>query len=775
MRKVAIYYRFLLVSGLIGLMILASSCSATRDLRNAEFLLRRNRVDVNGEIIKKGPEFSYIKQRPNKRIFGIPFYVGIYNLGDPNAERGFEQWLCKIGEAPTVLDTLKSRETAEQLRLYYFNQGFFNAQTRYTIQYRFGKKHATASYSINPGTPYTLANIQYEAASPAIEALLDTLISNAKIEVGNPYQVSDFSEERGRITEMLQNLGFYDFSKTSVRFELDSVRGNHQIDVFVFLDNRLVSRGDSLVYEPYEPYTIDAIEVREAQALRVLKKHFSDTIWHNNHRYLSDGPLPYKPELFEQAINFELGDTYKKRAIDQTYRHLVDYAIFKTADIRLTPILSPDLTSDQQAMDPLALAKSRSLSAIISVSPKDKMRIGLEGEGTHASGNLGIGGSFFFGHQNMFHGGEKLDLRLRAAIEAQQAASTSTIFNTREFGAELAMQFPYFLAPRGIRHQLPPAYTQLSELSMGFKQQQRTDFSRDVFRFLLGYSFNNSTFSTHQINLIDLSYVRISNVTDSTFLSTQRIRTGFENTLIPALSYNYRFNNQREKKVSNPTFFSGKVELSGNLARLAGSAVNLPQNDEGQETVLGNPYAQFVKFELDLRKYFQTLQTRQTAIRLFAGSSFAYGNSITIPFEKQFFGGGSNDNRAWIAYSMQPGSSAVPNVSVNSGDIKLMLSVDYRFKILGNLDGALFADWGNIWLMEPDSTFVGGDFKWDRFYKEWALGSGFGIRYDFDFFVLRLDGGFKLINPSLPEGQRFTPDGIRLREMTLNFGLGYPF
>jgi len=756
-------------------MIFASSCSATRDLRGSEFLLRRNRVEVNGEPIKKGREFSYIKQRPNKRIFGIPFYVGIYNLGDPKAEKGIEQWLCKIGEAPTVLDTLKSRETAEQLRLYYFNQGYFNARTRYDIHYRFGVKHATATYSINPGTPYTLANIQYQAASPAIAALLDTLLTDPAIEVGTPYQVANFSEERGRITEMLQNLGFYDFSKTSVRFEIDSARGDHQMDVFVFLDDRLVSRDDSLVYEPYEPYTIDAIEIREAQALRVLKKHFSDTIWHNNHRYLSDGPLPYKPALFEQAINFELGSTYTKRAIDQTYRHLVDYAIFKTADIRLAPMLPLEQNAGAEPNDPEALAKSRSLSAIISVSPKDKMRIGLEGEGTHASGNLGIGGSFFFGHQNMFHGGEKLDLRLRAAIEAQQAASTSSLFNTREFGAELAMQFPYFLAPRGIRHALPPSYTQLSELSVGFKQQQRTDFSRDVFRFLLGYSFNNSSYTTHQINLMDLSYVRISDVTDSTFLSTQRIRTGFENTLIPALSYNYRFNNQREKNVVNPTFFSGKVEFSGNLARLAGNAFQLPLNDEGQETVLGNPYAQYVKFELDARKYFQTLQTRQTAIRLFAGSSFAYGNSVTIPFEKQFFGGGSNDNRAWIAYSMQPGSSAVPDVSVNSGDIKLMLSVDYRFKVLGNLDGALFVDCGNIWLMEPDSSFVGGDFEWSRFYKEWAMGSGVGIRYDFDFFVLRLDGGFKLINPSLPEGQRFSLNGVRLREMTLNFGLGYPF
>jgi len=762
-RKVAIYYRITWVLGLIGTLVLGSACSASRDLRSDEFLVRKNRISVSDQGIKRGKEYSYIKQRPNKRILGIPFYVGIYNLGDPSAEKGFAHWLCNIGEAPVVLDTLKTRETTEQLQLYYFNQGYFNARTTHRIKYHFRKKHVEVSYAIEPGIAYTLDSIQYFADSPAIAARLDTLVVGSLLKRGDAYQVKNFSEERGRFTEELQNLGFYDFSKTSVRFELDSAKGNHQMDVFVFLDNKPVSKGDSLVYRPYEPYQIGAIEIREASAFRVLKKHFTDTIWHNNHRYLSDGPLPYKPMIFEQAINFKTNTPYRKKEVDQTYRHLIDYAVFRTADIQFEPLPSSDTTHTKE------------LLAILSVSPKDKMRIGIEGEGTHASGNLGIGGSFFFGHQNLFHGGEKLDLRLRAAIEAQQAVSTTSIFNTREFGAELGMQFPYFLAPRGVQNWLPPSYSKRSELSIGYKQQQRTDFSRDVFRLLLGYRFNRTSRASHQVNLMDLSYVRISDVSDSTFLSTQRIRTGFENTLIPALSYTYIYNDQNLEDDQRATFFSGKLEFSGNLLSGIGAAWTLPLNDDGQEMILGNPYAQYVKYELDFRKYFRTFQTRKTALRIFAGSSFAYGNSATIPFEKQFFGGGSNDNRAWIAYSMRPGSSNAPDVSVNSGDIKLMMSADYRFNVLGNVDGALFVDAGNIWLMNPDTSFVGGDFEWNRFYKEFAVGAGVGIRYDFDFFILRLDGGFVLRDPSRAEGERFTLDRLQLRDMTLNFGLGYPF
>ena len=150
-------------------------------------------------------------------------------------------------------------------------------------------------------------------------------------------------------------------------------------------------------------------------------------------------------------------------------------------------------------------------------------------------------------------------------------------------------------------------------------------------------------------------------------------------------------------------------------------------------------------------------------------------DSDLVIFEKQFFAGGANDNRGWIAYTLGPGGRANPESTINTGDVKIMATYEYRFSILGNLKGALFTDVGNIWTLEPTPGLKNTEFRFDRFYKELAVGAGFGIRYDFGFFVFRLDAGYKIYNPALLEGNRWTFNSLRLGDGILNFGIGYPF
>jgi len=743
------------------------SCSATREFEEGQYLVRKNTVYVDGEKINSGKEYSYIKQRPNKRALGIPFYANLYIWGDPDQEKGFKKWLTKIGEKPVVLDTSQAYKSAQQLYLYYFNHGYFEANTYYEVKYKKKRKHAYIEYHIEPGEPYLIRNIEYTMQSPFLEWHLKKELDNMLFESGDIYDSEILDKERSRLTQVFRNKGFYDFNKEYIYFEVDSFVDGRFVDITMGIENKLVQQGDSTVYKPHVPYTIDNIYVIQDFNRKRGAQNYPDTTHYNGYTFLHDGEMEYRPRLFSDAIELDTNQWYLETDVDRTYNHFITYRVFRNTDIRFVP--------KENESDSIPVEQQNQLDAYIFLKPFDKMSAGFEFEGTNASGNLGVSGSFFFKNQNLFGGGEILDVRIRGSVEAQAASGSSSIFNTREIGLEGSINFPYFLLPFDTEGFMPKRYIPTSRISAGFRKQSRIDFTRDLFRFSLSYAFNENRFETHQLDLLDLSYVHLSNVQDSTFLNSQRIRTGFENTFIPALGYTYIFNDQQLSKIKTNTFFRGKVEFAGNLSTSLANAFNAPLNSEGQVTLFDNPFAQYFKYELDYRKYFQTLKTRKTAIRLYVGSAFPYGNSENIPFEKQFFGGGSNDNRAWVAYSMDPGSSDNPETTVSTGDIKIMANVEYRFNILGGMDGALFVDAGNIWLINPDENFVGGEFEFDRFWKEFAVGTGLGIRYDFDFFIIRLDAGFKVRRPSLPEGERWTAAELRPRNAILNFGLGYPF
>jgi hypothetical protein len=748
------------------------SCSITREFEEDQYLVRKNTVYIDGNKKGSGKEYNYIKQRPNKRVFGVPFYPNLYIWGDPEREKGFKKWLTKIGEKPVVLDTSQAYKSAQQLYLYYFNRGYFEAKTYYTVKYKEKKQFAYIEYHIEPGEPYLIRNIEYTMQSPYLEWHLQRELKNMSFQSGDIYNAEVLDNERSRLTQIFRNKGFYGFNKEYIYFEVDSFIDGRYVDVTMGIENKLVQQGDTNVYKPHVPYTIGDIYVIQDFDRKRGARNYTDTTVYNGYTFLHNGEMEYRPRLFSDAIELDTGQWYLEKDVDQTYNHFITYRVFRTTDIRFYPKAT---NTDSISRDSIPIEKQNQLDAFVFLKPFDKMSTGFEVEGTNASGNLGVSGSFFFKNQNLFGGGEILDMRIRGSVEAQAASGSNNIFNTREIGLEGSINFPYLLLPFNTEGFMPKRYIPTSRIAAGFRQQGRIDFTRSLFRFGLSYAFNENRFETHQLDLLDLSYVRLSDIRDSTFLNSQRIRTGFENTFIPALGYTYTFNNQLLAKIKTNTFFRGKLEFAGNLSTGLARAFNAPVNTDGQVTLFNNPFAQYFKYELDFRKYFQTLQTRKTAFRLYVGSAFPYGNSENIPFEKQFFGGGSNDNRAWVAYSMDPGSSDNPETTVSTGDIKIMANLEYRFNIIGGMDGAFFVDAGNIWLINPDEDFIGGDFQFNRFWREFAVGTGLGIRYDFDFFIIRLDAGFKVHRPSLPEGERWTADELRPGNAILNFGLGYPF
>lgn len=204
-----------------------------------------------------------------------------------------------------------------------------------------------------------------------------------------------------------------------------------------------------------------------------------------------------------------------------------------------------------------------------------------------------------------------------------------------------------------------------------------------------------------------------------------------------------------------------------------------------EKELLGNPFAQFLKYSSEVRYTYHISEKQQLATRLMGGVIWAYGNKTIAPYSEQFYVGGANSIRAFTVRSIGPGRFHPANNSGYSyvdetGDIKLEANLEYRFRIFsnfmgGNLNGAAFLDAGNVWLMRKDEARPGAEFNLRHFFDSIALGTGVGIRYDLSFLILRLDFGFALHVPYDTEKSGYYNIPKFKDGMGIHFAIGYPF
>ncbi len=737
-----------------------SSCKATKYVPEGKHMLMKNEITVDSLKLKKGKESNFLRIEPNRRILGYPFYLSLYNAGNPEAEKGFGHWVSGLGEPPAVIDSSALRKSADQLRLYYFNQGYFNAEAEYEVVCN-NRKRAKVHYYVEKKEPYFIRQIDYQMDSPELEVLVENQMDQLSIQAGDQYNAQALDDERERLANYFKERGFYDFSKEFIYFEVDSNLPGRVVNVTMGIENKPIQTGDSITYIKHLRYHLRDINIVYDYVPGELNRD-RDTNY-LGYRFLYDEKLKYTPRLATDAVVLESGDLYKFSEVRQSYRHLINLKVFSGVNMDFVPI---DTDTTRHALD-----------AYVLLRPFKKQSLGLEVEGTHSSGNFGAGGSVFYRNRNIFGGGQILEIRLNGALEAQQVSTESSgVFNTIQAGVGATLRLPYLLLPFNTEGFMPKRYQPQTDINASYNYQIRVDFNRSILNFGLHYSFDETKAKTHIFELIDLNFVKLTDIRDSTNIDGNKIRTGFRDAFIPTIGYTFLYNDQSLiASDKDYQFFRGHVEFAGNLLYTAANVTNWEPNDDGQYELFGNPFAQYVKFDLDFRHYQPVLNSRRFVFRLYGGMAYPYGNSDVVPFEKQFFAGGANDNRGWVAYTLGPGGRSNPEATVNTGDIKIMATYEYRFSMLGNLKGALFTDVGNIWTLEPTPGLQDTEFRFDRFYKELAVGAGFGIRYDFGFFVFRLDAGYKLRRPSRPEGNRWNFDDLRLGDGVLNFGIGYPF
>jgi outer membrane protein assembly factor BamA len=466
---------------------------------------------------------------------------------------------------------------------------------------------------------------------------------------------------------------------------------------------------------------------------------------------------------------------YSLQNAEKTYRALNRLKQFKLINISFTEV-------NAQPSDSIPLLECK-----MQLSPLPRQNFSVDVEGTNSSGNLGVAGNFNYQQRNVFGGAEVFDLQLRVARERQQI--NDSIFNTQEYGFESSLTIPKFLsfikAKQLFTFQIPE-----TKFTVGYNYQNRPDYTRTITNLKFGYNWKTSNYKFHTLNLVDLNYVHLYNQNEA-FINSIRdlyIKSSFTDHLISATNYSWMYNTQNINKRDDYKYYRLNVESAGSILSLYSMLVNKAKTVETDTItdirssyyqILKTRFAQYVKGDFEYRYGHMIDKSSSVVGRAFFGIGIPFGNFNVLPFEKKYFTGGANGIRAWQVRSLGPGSYKAPtDIYPNqSSDIKLEANLEYRFKMFWRMEGAFFLDAGNIWAINYKDNREGSVFKVNEFYKQIAVGSGFGVRFDFTYFLFRLDLGMKMRDPSLPEGKRFIPGNYQVSsdQFNLSFAIGYPF
>lgn len=740
-------------------------------------------------------------------------------LGKSFWYHGIHDFLKKTGEPPVIIDTLKTKKSALRLQQYYFNEGYFNAKASYKTDTISAKK-AHIKYVVKTGNPYFIDSLKTTIQTPVLDSMFKSKIALSVLKSGKQYNTSLFNEEKNRVSDYFRNQGVYFFQPNYVTFDIDTVHKANKANVNILINNFSYQENDSTKTKPFKQYKISEVKIYTDYSPN-FSNLIADSTAYKNFNLYSRTKLKYRPKAITDAVFITKGSLFADNKTILTTRYLNNLKIFNYPAIQYT-IDTRDTTS-------------QSLIAKIYLTPKKKYSFGITSDFTHSNiQDIGIGGLAALTIRNVFNGAETLEISGRGNIGASKdlANPKNNFFNVSEYGADLKLSFPRIFMPFQTERIIPKSMIPSTLIAVGLSVQRNIGLDKENFTSSLSYNWSPKKSTNASFNLINIQFVRnlnpenYFNVYTSSYdalntigksyntnpdfidgngnLLIEKGTSGFTNAVLSnqtsltpdnldyktvksnnerknrltendfILSTNYTYSQTTKATIQDNTFyqFKAKIESAGSLLTLISNVSNLPQSDNHYK-IFNVEYSEYIKTEFDYIKYWDLSKENVFAFRSFFGLAIPFGNSNNIPFSRSYFSGGSNDNRAWQPYNLGPGSSGAVN-DYNEANMKLACSGELRFKILGSLKGALFADAGNIWNVLDDVVDEKSTFKNWSDLQEIALGSGIGLRYDLSFFVVRFDLGFKTYNPAKEIGNRWFKE-LNFSKSVLNFGINYPF
>ncbi len=762
---------------LIVVVLFGYSCVSPRQAARQGYLLNKNIVKTDNHKLSLDEINGFIQQKPNKKALGVfRLSTFIYEHSDWN-------WLKKkVGSAPVILEPAMAEHSKHQLNQYLAAKGYFHAQVESEIRYY--KKKADVTYRITSGKPYTIRNINYLFVSDELKETIFADTANSFIKPSINYDAYLFDEERTRITDYLRNQGYFFFTRDYVLFKVDSNLNCRKMDVDIEIQNprmREQTTGN-LIYQKHIRYKINNITFHTDSKAKdndtptpdtlVLLQYPGDPSQPYQFRYIFYDKLRLSPQLLNRQIFTKGGELYRSDNFNLTYSRLSNLGITKFVTINFEPAIQ-SLPSDYGLLD-----------CQISIGRSNTQIYTIETEATNTGGLLGIGGNLVYANRNLFRGGEVFSLKLKGALEMQKTIGDAENFlfgfNTLETGIEARLEIPRLLAPYASQ-QFSRYSSPRTTFSSGLNYQNRPDYRRYIANLSFGYEWRGTPTRSHLLIPVELNSVRIFTSADFKRwldgLSDKRLINQYTDHLVPLMRYVYIFNNQAFRKNKDFMFLRVGIESSGGLLSLIDRSVGAPKNEMDYYTLLGIRYAQFLRLESDYR-YYKVLNPRNNIVfRIAAGIGSPYGNSDVLPVEKGFYAGGANGMRGWEIRSLGPGRFSDPgNNFEKMGELWLESNIEYRFPMYSWLNGAVFADAGNIWLLNDNADMPNAILKVSEFGNHIAIDGGLGIRFDLSFFILRVDGAVKLKNPALMPGNQWLKiSELGIRKVVWNFGIGYPF
>ena len=756
------------------------SCSPVKFVSEGEFLLNRVDVEVDNSKISKEEAKSHVKQKENYKILGFAkFHLWVYNLSSKRKENG---WLKRIGESPQIYDEALTYSSEGQLTQFLGNYGYFHANVNADVNFMEKRRKANVKYIIETGDQYTLKEINYNINDTALQTLFFKDTEKTHIKQGTPFDFFLIENQRNEIVKLFRNNGYYYFSNENISYLADSTKAEKEITLDLHVVGTNISADSSRAFRPYYLNNFYISILPGTTLLNDLQREsgiFSDTLTWDNFTLYHNNRLKYNPNLFTRSMKMQHRQLYNLDDVENTFTVFNRLRQFRFIDIQFR---EPEIKSDSSLLD-----------CFIRLAPLSKQSTAFEIEGSNTSGNLGIAGNVNYMHRNLFKGAEIFQLNFRGAIERQQRTLNSVpeYFNTRELGVESTLNIPKLLGPgkfiKSFENVLPKTL-----FAAGYNFQRRPEYTRTITNVRFGYEWMTSERLKQTWNLFDLNKVTLYKF-DPGFIDLIKdlyIKSSFTDHLILAMNYSFVYNTQASNIGRSYTYLRFNVESAGNVLNAASNILNqskiypvdtLGLGPIGYYKFFNTRYAQYLKSDIEFRYGYEIDKYNSLVVRAFMGAGLPYGNLDVLPFEKKYFTGGANGIRAWRVRSLGPGTyKALDGMYPNqSSDIKLEANFEYRFKLIKMLEGALFLDAGNIWAINKKDNRPGAQFEIDKFYKQIALGTGTGFRFDFSYFIFRLDLGIKLREPAetnnFSEGWIIGSRPYKSDDFNFSFAIGYPF
>ena len=725
-------YRIIIV---MLLALSALSCSTTRVLQDGEYRLAKNKIIVtNDKDFNPNRLNDYIQQKPNSYfIFGWNPFLNVYNWANGKG-RGWDKFVQKIGVAPVVYDAELVGLSESNLEDHLEYTGYYGSKVESLI--KVNKKKVEVTYLVTIGKRYPIKEIVTilpEEGDFAQTFMKDS--SHVNIRQGDFLSEAALEAETVRASTAMRNQGYYKFNKNYFFFEADtlSVPDSAILQMTVNEYTRNETPDDA---EPIRRFRFNDVTISYPANLKIREKVLDD-------------------------LNMIIpGEEYSERLVNNTYSRLSALRIFSSVNIGMTQ-------KDSNLVD---------CAISLSQSKMQGFKVNLEGS-TNSSGLLGISPQLSYYHKNIFRGGEWLNLSFMGNFQFKPKED----IHSNEFGVSAGLSFPKFFP---LPYSLFKGAIPRTDINLSYNYQNRPEYTRNIISTSYGYNGNVRNRFFYQAYPLQLNIVKLYNLDDNFYSSLANdpfLRNAYQNHFDLGSGCTLYYTTNPES-VPKESFFYTRLQfdIAGNMLRAFNPLMKKDSNGSGM--IWNTPFSQFVRGELTIGRTWIFGKTGGQAIatRILAGAGYAYGNSQILPFEKHFYGGGSNSLRGWQVRTVGPGLSPMDNSFVipnQTGDMKLEANIEYRFKMFWKIAGALFVDAGNVWTLKDDGGEYGKSsmFRIESFGESIAANWGAGLRLDFNFLVLRLDMGIKIHDPArerkwVNPNQWFKHDGY-----AVHFGVGYPF